>query len=151
MSTVKRQLMPVPFTRVQFNDTFWAPRMETNRKVTLRHIYQMLQETGRIGAFDLNFERAVPSPIVQIFGDSDPAKWLEAVSYALATQPDAELEALADGVIDKVVSAQQPDGYLNTHFIHTLTPPPLMLIRVLKKQCHHIMAKFLVIPVVYIP
>lgn len=119
MSTVKRQLMPVPFTRVQFNDTFWAPRMETNRKVTLRHIYQMLQETGRIGAFDLNFERAVPSPIVQIFGDSDPAKWLEAVSYALATQPDAELEALADGVIDKVVSAQQPDGYLNTHFIHT--------------------------------
>ena len=31
----------------------------------------------------------------------------------------AQLEALLDGVVDKVISAQQPDGYLNTHFIHT--------------------------------
>ena len=25
---------PVPFTKVHLNDVFWAPRIETNRKVT---------------------------------------------------------------------------------------------------------------------
>ncbi|RPJ39327.1 MAG: glycoside hydrolase family 127 protein, partial [Chloroflexi bacterium] len=118
MSTTKRKLAPVPFTRVHFDDAFWAPRIETNRTTTIPHIYKMLQETGRISAFDLNFERPVPSPIVLIFGDSDPAKWIEAASYSLATNPDPELEAIVDQVADKIVRAQQPDGYLNTHFTH---------------------------------
>ena len=118
MSTTKRKLAPVPFTRVHFDDAFWAPRIETNRTTTIPHIYKMLQETGRISAFDLNFERPVPSPIVLIFGDSDPAKWIEAASYSLATNPDPELEAIVDQVADKIIRAQQPDGYLNTHFTH---------------------------------
>lgn len=118
MTTTKRKLTPVPFTQVHFSDTFWAPRIETNRKATLPHIFQKLEETGRISAFDLNFEREVPSPIVLIFGDSDPGKWLEAASYSLATHPDPELEAKVDYVAEKIVRAQQPDGYLNTHFTH---------------------------------
>lgn len=117
--SLKRALRPVPFTQVRFHDSFWAPRIEVNRKATIPHIYRKLVETGRIDAFDLNFERPVPSPIVLIFGDSDPAKWLEAASYVLATHPDPELEDLVDEVADKMISAQQPDGYLNTHFIRT--------------------------------
>lgn len=116
MTNPKRQLTPVPFTSVKFTDSFWAPRMEVNRKVTIPHIYKKLMETGRIDAFGLKFSRPVPSSIVLIFGDSDPAKWIEAASYSLATHPDPELEALVDQVADKVISAQQPDGYLNTHF-----------------------------------
>ena len=54
--------------------------------------------------------------ITLIFGDSDPAKWLEAASYSLITHPDPELAAIVDLVADKIISAQQPDGYLNTHF-----------------------------------
>lgn len=118
MSVTKRQLKPVPFTSVHFHDDFWGPRTATNRKVTLQHIYRMLEETGRIGAFDLDFERAVPSHITLIFGDSDPAKWIEAASYSLATHPDPELESMVDYVADKIIGAQQPDGYLNTHFTH---------------------------------
>lgn len=116
MTTATRMLCPVPFTQVRLTDTFWAPRSETNRIATLPHIYSKLQETGRIAAFDLNFTRPVPSPMVLIFGDSDPAKWLEAASYSLARQPDEKLEALVDLVADKIISAQQPDGYINTHF-----------------------------------
>src|SRR5215212_2190933 len=119
MSTSKRQLEPVPFTQVTFEDEFWAPRQETNRKVTIPHIYRQLEATGRISAFDLNFQRPVPSPIVLIFGDSDPAKWLEAASYSLATHPDPTLAAWVDSVADKIIHAQGPDGYLNTHFIVT--------------------------------
>ena len=83
MPIVQRQLEPVPFTSVTFEDAFWAPRVEVNRTVTIPYIYQQCEETGRISAFDLNFQR----PIVLIFGDSDPAKWMEAASYSLATHP----------------------------------------------------------------
>jgi DUF1680 family protein len=116
MPTIKRQLEPVPFTQVSLEDTFWAPRLEANRTVTLPHIYRQCEAAGRFSAFDLNFQRPVPSPIVLIFGDSDAAKWLEAASYALTTHPDPALEALVDGVADKIIHAQQSDGYLNTHF-----------------------------------
>jgi uncharacterized protein len=119
MSSIKRQLTPVPFTQVHFEDAFWGPRMEVNRTQSIPHIYRQLEETGRISAFDLDFEREVPSPIVLIFGDSDPAKWIEAASYSLATHPDPELAKMVDYVADKIISAQQSDGYLNTHFIHT--------------------------------
>ncbi len=117
MSTIKHQLEPVPFTQVTFDDGFWAPRLERNRKVTIPHIYRQLEATGRISAFDLNFQRPVPSPIVLIFGDSDPAKWIEAASLSLATHPDPDLAALVDSVADRIIHAQQQDGYLNTHFI----------------------------------
>ncbi len=118
MPSAKRKLTPVPFTAVRFQDSFWAPRIETNRKATIPHIYRKLEETGRISAFDLNFERPIPAPIVLIFGDSDSAKWIEAASYSLAIHPDPDLAALVDRVVDRVIGAQQADGYLNTHFIH---------------------------------
>jgi DUF1680 family protein len=88
-----------------------------NRTVTIPHIYRQCDATGRISAFDLNFQRPVPSPIVLIFGDSDLTKWIEAASYALATHSDPALEALVDQVADKIIHAQQSDGNLNTHFI----------------------------------
>jgi len=51
-----------------------------------------------------------------VFQDSDVAKWLEAVAYALSARRDEPLEALADEVIALIGRAQQPDGYLNTYF-----------------------------------
>ena len=51
-----------------------------------------------------------------VFQDSDAAKWLEAVAYALAIFPDAKLEKTADDFIDIIEKAQDKDGYLNTFF-----------------------------------
>lgn len=51
-----------------------------------------------------------------IFQDSDVAKWLEAVAYSLMAEPDPELEARADEVIDLVGRAQQDDGYINSYY-----------------------------------
>ena len=115
--SARRQLTPVSFADVRLDDPFWAPRQETNRAVSIPHMHQMLADTGRIGAFDLNFERPVPSPVVLIFGDSDVAKWLEAACCSLITHPDPALAATVDRVTDKIIAAQQPDGYLDTHFI----------------------------------
>ena len=52
-----------------------------------------------------------------VFQDSDVAKWLEGVAYALAVRPDPELMRRADEVIDLIGQAQQEDGYLDTYFI----------------------------------
>ena len=51
-----------------------------------------------------------------VFQDSDVAKWLEGVAYALEVRPDPELEERADKVIEIIEKAQQDDGYLNTFF-----------------------------------
>jgi uncharacterized protein len=116
METIKRQLEPVPHTRVQFEDKFWAPRLDTNRTVTIPHIFRQCEATDRISAFDLKFQRSLPAPIVLIFGDSDVAKWVEAASLSLATHPDPGLASLVDQVANRIIHAQQEDGYLNTHF-----------------------------------
>ncbi len=51
-----------------------------------------------------------------VFWDSDVAKWMEAAAYSLTTHPDQQMEARLESVIDMIAQAQQPDGYLNTHF-----------------------------------
>ena len=51
-----------------------------------------------------------------VFQDSDVAKWLEAAAYSLLIKPDDELAARIDELCDLVASAQEPDGYLDTHF-----------------------------------
>lgn len=51
-----------------------------------------------------------------VFQDSDVAKWLEAASYCLEVQPDANLKALVDEVTEVIAKAQQPDGYINSYF-----------------------------------
>ncbi|HPP53272.1 MAG TPA: hypothetical protein PK777_10005, partial [Thermoguttaceae bacterium] len=43
-----RKLSAVPFTQVKVQDIFWAPRIETNRKVSLPHNFTWCDQTGRI-------------------------------------------------------------------------------------------------------
>ena len=106
---------PLPFTQVSITDEFWAPRVETNRASTLPIEYEQCRATGRLEAFRLNW-RPGQEPVPHIFWDSDVAKWIEAASYSLSSHPDPKLAALLDEVARLVASAQQPDGYLNTHY-----------------------------------
>ena len=116
MSTFARALEPVSFTQVHLDDPFWAPRQEVNRTVTIPHVYEWCERTGRIAAWDLRWQAGDPNP-PHIFWDSDVAKWIEAASYSLATHYDSQLDALLDDLIGRIARAQQPDGYLNTHYI----------------------------------
>jgi hypothetical protein len=109
------RLKPVPLERVDLSDAFWAPRIETNRAVTVPAVYEQCARTGRIGAWKLAWKPGDPNP-PHIFWDSDVAKWLEAAAYALGRRPDKALERRVDALIADIVAAQQPDGYLNVHF-----------------------------------
>lgn len=108
---------PVPFTAVHFTDAFWAPRLETNRAVTIPFAFQKCEETGRME----NLARAAAVMHGDIhdrklpgypFDDTDIYKILEGASYALSVKPDAKLEAYLDRRIAEIAAAQEPDGYL---------------------------------------
>lgn len=117
--TVAR-LAPVPLNQVAIVDGFWGERQAVNRDVTIPAIYQKLEETGRIASWAMEGPASPPPSHerigVRVFWDSDSGKWLESAAYSLATHPDAELEATADGLIDAIENAQFDDGYLNTYF-----------------------------------
>lgn len=51
-----------------------------------------------------------------VFQDSDVAKWMEAASYALALEKDAELEEKLKRVISLFGDSQWKDGYINSYF-----------------------------------
>ena len=89
--------------------------MDVNRRNTLPIQYQRCKETGRIDAFKLDWKAGQPNP-PHIFWDSDVGKWIEAAGLSLTTVRDPVLERCVDRVIELIAAAQQPDGYLNTHF-----------------------------------
>ncbi|MGB7157956.1 MAG: glycoside hydrolase family 127 protein [Tepidisphaeraceae bacterium] len=107
-------LQPVAFTDVKFRDAFWAPRIETNRTVTIPHDFAMCEKTGRIA----NFARAAGREKGEFQGirydDSDVYKVIEGAAYSLATHPDPKLDQYLDDLIATIAAAQQPDGYLYT-------------------------------------
>ncbi|WP_405846386.1 glycoside hydrolase family 127 protein [Streptomyces sp. NBC_01518] len=96
---------------------FWSTRREVNARVSLPQGPELLESAGNLhnlrlaaGAVEGEFRGAYP------FVDTDVYKWLEAASWQLAQQPDAELELEVDRIVALVAGAQQPDGYLNTWF-----------------------------------
>lgn len=122
---------PVPFTDVHLTDQFWAPKIETNRKVSIPFAFQKCEETGRVNLFEraatvlrgepLENKKAPGYP----FDDTDVYKVLEGAAYALSVKPDAKLEAYVDGLIVKIAAAQEPDGYLYcTRTIDPINPHP---------------------------
>ena len=113
-SSDSARLEAVPFTAVQIDDSFWRPRIETNRTVTIPTNFEKSEETGRIS----NFARAgglEEGPHQgKHYDDSDVFKIIEGASYSLAQTPDPELNAYLDGLIAKIAAAQEDDGYLYT-------------------------------------
>ena len=122
---------PVPFTSVHLNDVFWAPRIETNRQVTIPVAFQQCERTNRV----YHFERAAKAlrgepledtkPPGYPFDDTDVYKVIEGASYTLNVHPDPKLDAYVDGLIAKIAAAQEPDGYIyTTRTINPKQPHP---------------------------
>lgn len=109
--------------RVSINDGFWKQRMALVRETVIPFQWEALND--RVPGAEpshaiLNFRIAAGESDAKhgglVFQDSDLAKWLEAVGFALGQREDPLLLKMADSVIDLIAKAQQPDGYLNTWF-----------------------------------
>ena len=107
-------ITPVPFTSVKITDGFWAPRIETNRRVTIPAIFRKCEETGRIDNFAIAGGLLEGEYKGERYNDTDVYKTIEGASYSLMVHPDPVLERYLDGVIVKITAAQEPDGYLYT-------------------------------------
>ena len=105
---------PVPFTNVQFADEFWAPRLETNRTVSVPYALRMNEETGRVDNFRKAARLMTGPHKGRRFNDSDVYKAMEAAAYTLRLHPDAAVEKTLDDLIALIAKAQEPDGYLFT-------------------------------------
>lgn len=115
---------PVSIKNVTVSDPFWSEYVELVRNTVLPYQWEALNDRipDAEPSFAVkNFKIAAGLENGEfgglVFQDSDVAKWLEAVGYSLQTHPDPKLEELADGIIDIIEKAQQPDGYLDTYFI----------------------------------
>ena len=119
-------ITPVPFTSVKVDDRFWSPRLETNRTVTIPHVFRMCEETGRIRNFliadSILTGRIDSGKFCSRYGfdDSDVFKAIEAASYALHTRYDGQLDRYLDTLILRISRAQEQDGYLYT--MRTINP-----------------------------
>jgi uncharacterized protein len=107
-------IAPVPFTAVKVTDGFWAPRIETNRTVTIPAIFRKCEETGRIDNFAIAGGLMKGEYKGERYNDTDVYKTIEGASYSLMVHPDPALDRYLDGVIAKIAAAQEPDGYLYT-------------------------------------
>ena len=104
----------VPLTAVRFTDDFWRPRLDINRTVTIPHILQQNDITGRVDNFLKAARRKEGAYQGQRYNDTDVYKVIEAASFSLAAHPDAALDKKLDELVAAIAAAQESDGYLYT-------------------------------------
>lgn len=114
-SSASSPIKEVDFTNVRLSDTFWAPRIETNRTVSIPSAFHECEVNGRFDNF------AIAAGLIKgehrgdfSFDDTDPYKIIEGASYSLAAHYDPKLDHYLDSVINIIALAQEPDGYLTT-------------------------------------
>ncbi|MFM7188252.1 MAG: beta-L-arabinofuranosidase domain-containing protein, partial [Armatimonadota bacterium] len=111
------QLTPIRHTEITFRDAFWKPRIDRNRDVTLPHVLEKCEETGRFGNLRAAGRKNLGNPAPQTcegycFNDSDVYKTIEGAANILAIKRDAKIERRVDSIIALIAQAQEPDGYL---------------------------------------
>ena len=114
---------------IRIDDAFWNRYIDLVRNVILPYQWDMINDRVEgvpkshcIHNFRVAAGLEKGKHEGAIFLDTDLAKWLEAVSYVLASRRDPHLEALADSAVELIAKAQCSDGYLDTYY--TITGEP---------------------------
>lgn len=94
---------------VELRDAFWKPRQLQLRDHTLPVLLERFERHGVVDNFRRLAGRSDAEHRGLWFTDSDLYKWMEAAAWA-------GRHDLLDPVVDVVVAAQHPDGYLHSHF-----------------------------------
>lgn len=119
---VTPKLENINFSKVTVEDAFWKPRMEKVAEITIPVCMDQTEiKTPRIRNFEITAGLRKGDFEGIFYDDSDVFKALEAIAYSLKVKSNPEIEKRADGWIDKIAAAQQPNGYLNTFY--TLKEP----------------------------
>ena len=73
----------VPPTAVKLQDAFWAPRLETNRTVTIPHVLKQLEAVGSIEEFETLGRPQAQQAARLMWGDSNIYKTIQGMVYSL--------------------------------------------------------------------
>lgn len=117
LPTPLRGFEEISQAQVELKGGFWGPRLEIAQKVTVPHALDELEKDGHV----TNFDKAAGKLDGPVSGhhafDSDLYKVLEGALISLQHNNDPALRKRVDGIIDRILAAQQKDGFLITYFI----------------------------------
>ncbi|MBN2131056.1 MAG: glycoside hydrolase family 127 protein [Sedimentisphaerales bacterium] len=112
-----RGLQEVNHSQVELRGGFWGSRLRTHHEVTVPHALDCLERNGHV----TNFDKAAGTFDGPLRGhhafDSDIHKAMEGAMYSLQHHDDPELRRRVEGILDRILAAQQEDGYLISYFI----------------------------------
>ena len=112
-----RGLQEVGHERVALRGGFWGPRLKTHHEVTVPHALNCLEKDGHV----TNFDKAAGVFEGPLRGhhafDSDLHKALEGALYCLQHRDDPKLRRRVESILDRILAAQQKDGFLISCYI----------------------------------
>lgn len=110
----KGPLAPVSFEKVTLQDSFWLPRLKTQKETlvpfSLDKTEPAVENLRRTGEY-LKTGKGKLLPLPRYVA-SDLFKVMEGAAYLLTLEKDLELEKRMDEIIDVIAEAQCADGYL---------------------------------------
>ena len=113
---------PLELDEVDLTNGFWCERQRLAKEKMIPYQWRILNDeiegapkSHAVDNLRIAAGRKTGTFYGRVFQDSDVAKWLEAVAYAVHRKPDPDLERIADEVIELIGEAQQEDGYLHTY------------------------------------
>lgn len=110
-------LQPVSHERVELRGGFWGPRLKTHHEVTIPHVLDHLERAGHMENFDIAAGKSKKPIRGHHAFDSDLHKALEGALYSLQHYEDPKLLRRVEGILRRILAAQQDDGYLVSYFI----------------------------------
>ncbi len=112
-----RGLREVSHASVELHGGFWGPCLKTHADVTIPHALSALESDGHVTNFDKAAGR-FDGPLKGHHAfDSDLHKALEGAMYSLRHNDDAPLRRRVDDILDRILAAQEKDGFLVSYFI----------------------------------
>jgi len=112
-----RGLLEVGHEYVELRGGFWGRRLAKQHEVTVPHALNCLERDGHV----TNFDKAAGVFDGPLRGhhafDSDLHKALEGAIYDLQHHPDERLRQRVEGILDRILAAQQEDGFLISYYI----------------------------------
>lgn len=113
----------VPVYEVRLNDSIWSRQFALVHDQVLPYMWELLndnvdsaEKSHCIENFKIAAGHSEEQHYGTVFLDTDLYKWIEAVAYCLAAEPNLHLENLCEQSITLIEAAQAPDGYINTYF-----------------------------------